>query len=42
MGIAAEQGLTLFGGDATDTYAYSPAPYGNILLLMILMLIGTN
>ena len=26
LGIAADLGLTIFGGDATDAYAHSPAP----------------
>ena len=33
MGITAEQGLTLFRGDATDAYANSPAPSETCLII---------
>ena len=33
LGIAADLGLMVYGGDATDAYAYSPAPNDTYLLI---------
>ena len=33
LGIAADLGLTIFGGDATDAYAHSPAPNDTYLAI---------
>ena len=33
LGIAADLGLTVYGGDATDAYAHSPAPNSTYLAI---------
>ena len=33
MGLCADMGLTIYGGDATDAYAHSPAPNDTYLAI---------